>query len=238
MQPALEALRRGQNAKFTFDLLLAKGIATSLLMGQVRCELDRYGRAALFLGAQKVAEIGLAHTGKQVRWLSESAQPAEDSRPQADPNVLRASSEVMIGKALIRLDVKITRLPGGIAMAFRRRPRGKDAAKTPLTLTVAVPASVVAGLPKIAATEKAEPKGDTQVSARSRGYRASVTIKNGGTLNWSSATAWSVRTASLAGAKCHVLTAALSELDAGAYEARIRLVVAKPKQPDSKRVKP
>jgi hypothetical protein len=186
----LRAQNRGQKGSLSFEMRFGSAVCQHTAVGAALCEADAYGRTAIYLAGEKVAEGGLAWDGPEVEWLHESATPA------GTPAWHCVSSDAS-GRTV---DFGVELAAGQLYSASLRYAvpdTGSTPLPHPLQFVLAVPTRDVPSKP---AVEELPPGEDG-----AQMYAVKVPLRQGGPLTLHARSPWSVRSGFAAGDDCYLM---------------------------------
>lgn len=220
-----ESLGRGDSASFSFEVLLGGAVSSRLPLGPGGCESDRYGRFAIFLGGTKIAEGGLAWEGEPVRWLYETAAPA-DARPSEMSWEVAALSNAADGQG-----TSVTYSMGlraesdaEVAVTYTVLEPAREQLRGSVKLLLAVPASEVVSAPATETSDDAVARR-AQGAAQRGGLRhtTQVAYRSGATLQLMADQPWAITEATVSEQECHMLSISTHKTEDGGLTASVRL---------------
>jgi hypothetical protein len=204
------ALNRGQKGSLSFDIRLGPAVCRRVAAGTAECEVDAYGRTAVYLDGRKVAEGGLGWDRRPVEWLHDGAFPAESpawhcEAPDGAGGTVRYGVELAAGRN------------SAADLLYTATGAGATTSSDGLQFALAVPTAEVVSRP-VAQEAADEAEGDGEPL-----YAVAVLLEQGGRLMLQAPSPWTVRDAFAAGARSYVLSIPARRDAGGGVAARVRI---------------
>ena len=217
----LEPLNRGESARFSAELLLGEAAVHTIPLERGHCEVDRYGRLALFTPTGKLLEGGVASGGSSVQWLYETAEPASEMNDTLPVEPFQAHGKGVLGEKAVTYDVEAAEEETTVKTTFRFRGVLDAQERDSIKATFAIPQVRLVGPPEPALLNK--PKDEAMAAEESVfGHAMTATSEQGVILTLESQTPWELQTLDVEGTPCFVLTAEARRGEDGDYETSVR----------------
>lgn len=221
-------LNEGKSVSFSFELLLGDAIAHSIPLGAGRCEIDRYGRLAVWSAAEKLIEGGLVLDGSSPEWLYELAQPSLSRVQETADEALTLSGTVLLGKNWATYDVMAVRDKESVAVTYAVSRLPGSSKPEDIAVAFVFPGSSAGSRIEAQASTSRPPQSmGEDLQGNSPRYVATVAYREGLELKLVSTCPWDSRNMTIDDEPLSVLATRTRHRENGIEEAQIRFSMNK-----------
>jgi hypothetical protein len=216
------SLAEGKTVTFAFDVLLGNSAGRTITLDQGYCDVDRYGRLAVWASTTKLVEGGLMSEGLPARWLFARSEPCYDAQRSRDEWTTTASGLANVDQDTCDYELSLSAPEKGVVAVYRVRPsqtRGVRDVTANIQVGFEVLKSAASASPILDAPENS---GSDHASSAPRTYTAKV-VTDDMTVELRSENRWNLAETKCDGADCYLLSTNMHKAEYGGREAQIRI---------------